>query len=50
MTTKAAPAAAPGALGDPSVAAARRPRTVLRQACDLAGVLPFTPVLVAPRG
>src|SRR5258706_11075368 len=42
MTTKAAPAAVPGPLGDPGAAAARRPRTILRQARDLAGVLPFT--------
>jgi len=42
MTTKVAPAAVPGTLGDPGAAAARRPRSVLRQARDLAGVLPFT--------
>ena len=42
MTTKVAPAAVPGPLGDPGAAAARRPRSVLRQARDLAGVLPFT--------
>ncbi len=42
MTTKAAPAAVPGPLRDPGAAAARRPRTILRQARDLAGVLPFT--------
>src|SRR5260221_14746491 len=42
MTNKAAPAAVPGALGDSGAPAARRPRTILRQARDLAGVLPFT--------
>ena len=42
MTAQMAPAAAPGPWGDPGAAAARRPRTILRQARDLAGVVPFT--------
>jgi len=39
MTTKADPAAVPGPVGDPGAAAARCPRTILRQARDLADVL-----------
>jgi len=42
MTTKVAPAAGPGAHGDPGAAAGRRSVTLLRRARGLAGVVPFT--------